>query len=268
MKTSTRNPLHITPQELEEIFKSKYGSLETTGWSPRRKHRFGFYSPADHYEALINKLADAKTDWIDVGGGKALFPNDPALSGLVAGRVHRLVVVDPSDNIDSNPFPHERAKCLIEDYQTNDQFDLVTFRMVAEHITDPPAVLKILGRLLRPGGAVVIFTVNRWSPITVLSDLVPFRLHHPIKKLFWGGDEEDTFPTVYKMNTRRELRALFESHGFEERYFTYLDDLATFSNFKVLNYLELSAWKTLKRLRLRYPENCLLGVYEKTRTAP
>ena len=99
--------------------------------------------------------------------------------------------------------------------------------------------------------------------VTVISRLLPFKLHYPIKKLFWGGEEKDTFPTVYKMNTRWRLRKVFGECGFKERYFAYLDDLSVFGGVKFLNYVELLMWRVLGRLRLRYPENCLLGVYEK-----
>ena len=256
--------LEITSQELYKLFLLKHDDLERTGWSPRRRLRFDYYQPADYYEALVNKLVTAATDWLDVGGGGALFPSNQPLSQLLSERARRLVVVDPSDNISSNPFPHERAKCLIEEYQTNDRFHLATLRMVAEHITNPSSVVRTLNRLLQERGRVVIFTVNRWSPVTVLSSLLPFGFHHPIKKLFWDEKEEDTFPTVYKMNTRRQLRELFRDCGFEERYFTYLDDLSVFARFKSLNYVELLAWQTLKQLHLPYPENCLLSVYEKT----
>lgn len=256
-------PWRIAPEELERLFQLKYGDPAATGWSPRRRFAFGYYQPADHYEALVNKLVTAETDWIDIGGGSALFPDNEPLSKLLSERARRLVAVDPSDNLDSNPYPDERAKCMIEDYQTTAQFDLATFRMVAEHITNPESVVNALNRLLRPHGMVVIFTVNRWSPVTMVSSLVPFGLHHPIKQLFWAGDEEDTFPTAYRMNTREQLRTVFAAGGFEERYFAYVDDLSVFGRFKSLNYAELVAWRALKGLRLKYPENCLLGVYEK-----
>ncbi|MBI5851029.1 MAG: class I SAM-dependent methyltransferase [Planctomycetes bacterium] len=257
--------LRITEQDLDELFRLKHGDPETTGWSPRRRYRFGYHQPADHYEAMVRKLVTPETDWIDIGGGGALFPDNQPLSKLLSERARRLVVVDPSDNIERNPFPHERVKCLIEDYQTEDRFDLATMRMVAEHITDPPSVVRTLSRLLRPGGNVVLFTVNRWAPVSVVSSLTPFWLHHPIKKLFFAEeDEKDTFPTVYRMNTRRRLKELFAECGFEERCFVRLDDLSVFARWKVLNYLELSAWRVLRRLRLGYPENCLLGVYRRT----
>lgn len=256
--------IRITKQDLYKLFLTKYGLPETTGWSPRRRLRFGYYLPSDHYEVLLDNILTQETDWIDVGGGGGLFPSNPSLGQVLSERARRLVVVDPSDNIARNPFAHERAKFLIEDYQTDDCFDLATLRMVAEHITNPPSVVRCLNRLLRLGGVVVILTVNKWSPVTVISRLIPFRLHYPIKRLFWGGEERDTFPTVYGMNTRRTLRSLFQDGGFEERHFSYLDDLAVFGRFRFLNYLELLAWRGLKCLRVPYPEQCLLCVYEKT----
>lgn len=250
-------------QDLQQLFELKYGDTSKIGWSPRRRSEFGYFLPAEHYEALVNNLVTPETEWIDIGGGGALFPDNKPLSQLLSQRARKLVAVDPSDNLDSNPYAQERAKCMIEDYRTDAQFDLATFRMVAEHITNPASVVTALNRLLRPHGKVVIFTVNRWAPVTVVSSLVPFGLHHPIKKLFWGGEEEDTFPTAYRMNTREQLRAVFAAGGFEERDFAYVDDLSVFSRFKTLNYLELMAWRGLKSVGMRYPENCLLGVYEK-----
>ena len=256
--------LQITTRELRELFAIKHGPAETWGWAPRRRRAFGYYQPVDYYEALVTKLVTEKTDWIDVGGGDAIFPHSDVHAQLVSERARRLVGVDPSGNILNNTFVHERIQCTIEDYQTEHQFDLVTLRMVAEHITDPNAVVQALNRLLRPGGMAVIFTVNLWSVVTMISRIVPFPLHYPIKRLFWGGDEKDTFPTTYKMNTRRHLGSLFGDGGFAERYFAYLDDLCVFRHFKPLNYLELVTWRTLKQLHTRYPENCLLVVYEKT----
>jgi SAM-dependent methyltransferase len=256
---------HITSGELYELFHLKYGDPQETGWSPRLRLKFDYYQPADHYEALVAKVVTPETDWIDVGGGTALFPSNPALSRLLSERARRLVVVDPSDDVASNPFAHERVKCLIEEYHATDRFDLATLRMVAEHIKNPLSAVRGLNRLLRPQGLVIVFTVNRWSPTTVVSSLLPFWLHHPIKRLFWEAEKKDTFPTEYKMNTQRRLRTLFSDSGFEERSFVYLDDLSVFSRFKFTNYFELVAWRTVKLFHLRYPQNCLLGVYEKTR---
>jgi hypothetical protein len=106
-------------------------------------------------------------------------------------------------------------------------------------------------------------TVNLRSPITVVSRLTPFWAHYRIKRLFWGGEERDTFPVQYRMNTRPVLRRWFEQHGFREAAFTRLDDLSTFGRFRYLNAAELRIWRVFRRMGIAYPENCLLGIYER-----
>lgn len=251
----------FTVEEMIQLFRGKYGSPEEAGWSPRRRLRFGYFQPSDYYEALVARLVSEQTHWLDVGGGRAVFPDNPELAHRLATRCARLVAVDPSSNVHDNPFAHERVQSLLEDFSTDERFDLATLRMVAEHVDDPSAVASRLAELLKPGGLVVVFTINKWSPVPILTRIVPFRFHYPIKKAFWGGEEQDTFPVAYRMNTRRELHATFAGAGFTQVEFSYLDDLSTLSGFKTLNYLELYGWKALKQLGLRYPENDLLAVF-------
>jgi SAM-dependent methyltransferase len=135
----------------------------------------------------------------------------------------------------------------LEEYAPGSQFDLATMRMVVEHVTDPEAFVGALSRFVRPGGLAVVFTVDLWAPITVLSRVIPFRFHHPIKRLFWSGEAEDTFPVQYRMNTRATLRRLFTGAGFSEEMFASVDDLSLFSRYRVMNYAELTAWRGLRR---------------------
>ena len=109
----------------------------------------------------------------------------------------------------------------------------------------------------------IVYTINRWSPVPVLTYLVPFRFHHLPKRLLWNSERKDTFPVAYRMNTREALRQLFGKHGFHESEFGYLDDCRTFAAFRVLLILELCLWRGLHLLGLRYPENCLLGIYRR-----
>jgi hypothetical protein len=121
-----------------------------------------------------------------------------------------------------------------------------------------------LARLTAPGGRVVVYTVNRWSPVAVVAALVPFRFHHAVKRAVWRTEERDTFPVVYKMNTRRDLRDWFGRGGFRERSFARLDDCRTFARFRPLHLGELAARRLLGAVGgLSYPESCLLGVYER-----
>jgi 2-polyprenyl-3-methyl-5-hydroxy-6-metoxy-1,4-benzoquinol methylase len=249
--------------ELEAQFIQKYGDPSTTGWAPRRRRRFGYAHPADVYEALIARLVRPGTRWLDVGGGRSPFPDNVALGRELIARSGYAVAVDPSPNVLENRDAHEAIQSTLEDYTAPQPFDLATARMVVEHVEDPASFAGALGRHVRPGGLAVVLTVSLWSPITVLSRVLPFSLHHPLKKLFWGGEEEDTFPVQYRMNTRAALRDVFARAGFEEAGFTRLDDLSLLGAFKIANYFELSAWRVCSSVGLRYPEHCLLGVYRR-----
>jgi 2-polyprenyl-3-methyl-5-hydroxy-6-metoxy-1,4-benzoquinol methylase len=215
------------------------------------------------YECVVDKLVAPGCLWLDVGGGHNIFPENAGLARELVSRCAKVVAVDPSDNVLRNTFVQERVESTLEAYSSGTLFDLATMRMVVEHVSAPKEFVGALSRLVRPGGAVVVFTVNRRSPIVLLSWLLPFRWHHPIKRFFWGGEEEDTFAVQYLMNTQVELRRLFEQSGFDEEAFTKLDDVSAFSRFKWLNYLELLVWRSLKPIGLHYPETCLLGVYRR-----
>ncbi len=253
----------LTESDLYELFKLKYGHTSKSWWSANRRLRYGYYHPGDISEATIQKLVTPNTMWIDVGGGRDVFPHNIELSTILANTCKKLVAIDPSENIYENPYAHEKVMCMFDDFQTEEKFDLVTFRMVAEHIANPKTVLSKINDLLNPDGIVVIYTINKFSPIPIITYFTPFSIHFKIKYYFWRGEEKDTFPVEYKMNTRKELRKLFLEYDFHEETFQYLDDLSTFSRFKTLNLLEIWVWKLFKMFGIRYPENNLLGIYRR-----
>jgi 2-polyprenyl-3-methyl-5-hydroxy-6-metoxy-1,4-benzoquinol methylase len=254
--------------DLENLFLRKYGRPEDVGWGPSRRHRHGYHTPADVYEALVANVVRKGCRWVDIGGGHQVFPDNPELARALISRCSRVVAVDPSPNVLDNEFAHERVQSLIEDYQPDDAFDLATMRMVAEHVTRPEQVVGALSRLLRPKGIVIVFTVSLWSPVTLVSRLTPHRLHHPIKERIWGTSEADTFPVAYQMNTRRRLLRLLRAQGFRELAFAHLDDLSMTARSRTLNAIEFTVWRLLRRIGLRYPEHCLLGVYQKGEPEP
>lgn len=249
--------------DLEAVFRMKYGDPETTGWRPRLSYRRGYFTPDDYYETLVAKLVREGQAWLDVGGGRDLFPNNRPLARLLSERSGCVVAVDPDDTLDENPYVHQKYKMPIEQFRDARKFRLVTLRMVAEHVSQPERMVETLAQLTATGGRVVVYTINRWSPLSWTSLLIPFRFHHPLKRFFWGTEEKDTFPVVYKMNTRRRLARIFTAAGFQERSFAYLSDCRTLARFRSLFRMELLAWQSFSLLGLVYPENCLLGVYER-----
>ena len=224
---------------------------------------FRYFTPDEHYEAVVESLVGPSTRWIDVGCGRMLLPNNAKLAQRLSETAERLVGVDPDVTIQENPFVHERIQKGFDDFETDERFDLVTMRMVAEHVADPQQVCDVLARVTAPGGRVVIYTVHKFAPVPLITSLVPFGARHAVKKFLWRTEEKDTFPTCFRMNTRGTLRRLFEARGMAEEGFTLLDDCRSLARFKPGQWSELVARKALRTVGLPYPEVCLLGVYRK-----
>ena len=253
-----------TREALEGIFSLKYENLDATSWSPRMRWRFRYFSPEDQYEAVVAAAVHEDTAWLDVGCGRFLFPSNDKLARLLSGRCRLLVGVDPDDTIHENPYVHQRVQTLLGDYETALKFDVITLRMVAEHVIEPEATVSQIAALLRPGGRAIVYTVCKWSPGALVARWTPFRVHHPIKRFLWGSEERDTFPVVNRMNTRPTLRRLFKTAGCDERLFLYVDDCRVLGRFWTGTLLELGLWRLLRSVQLPYPEQCLIGVYEKS----
>lgn len=248
---------------LPTLLVEKYGPTETQGWGPRLRASFGHATPDDWYEASLDVLVTATTRWLDVGCGRNLFPSNPVTSRRLAERCAQLVGIDPDDNIDDNPYLHERIKLPIEQYRPERLFNLVSMRMVAEHITDPEAAVCALAGVVAPGGRVVVYTVSKWSPAALVAAVTPIGFHHFVKRFLWRTEERDTFPTAYRMNTRASLSGVFARHGFREEHYLLVADCRTTNRFRWLNRIELGLERSLRAVSLPYPESCILAVYRK-----
>lgn len=253
----------MTADEAAAVRLAKCGARQTWGWEPRLRERFGYSTPDDYYEALVAKMVFPGCQWLDVGCGHEIFPTNARLAAELAERCGFLMGIDPSDNIQRNPYLDDREQATIETSRTDRKFDLITLRMVAEHIVDPRASLSRLAGLTKPGGRVIVFTVARWSLTALAAWLIPFWLHHPIKRVLWRTEEEDTFPVAYRLNSRSALRRQFGGAGFREVDFRHLDDCRAFHRFKRVHHLELSLQAACRNLGCRYPDACLLGLYER-----
>ncbi len=263
VRRSEDRPLLPSAQDLDALFRRHNGDPGEHGWRVRMRRRFGYFSPDEWYEAVVDRLVAPGCRWVDVGGGKSIFPQNRGLSRELANRCAVLVGVDPSDNIYANEFVHERVRSTIEAFEAPRSFDLATFRMVAEHVQQPRAVVEALARLLKPGGHAVIYTPNRWSPSALAASLVPDRWHTFFARVLDTRSEEDVFPTCYRMNTRKDLRVVFERGGFTEASFAYIDNCRNLQRFRIGCFAELTAWRLFRAIDVTYPENDLLGIYRR-----
>ncbi|MCR9247299.1 MAG: class I SAM-dependent methyltransferase [bacterium] len=247
---------------LQQMFHIRYGK-ENLGWGPQLRQRYDYYTPDDYYEAFVAGLVVPGSSWLDVGCGRELFPSNHALARSLSERCGRLVGLDPDPTLEENVWVHEKVAGGIDTFDGNAEFDVITLRMVAEHISNPGACVDRIAAALRPGGVAVIYTVFGFSPMPLLTRLAPMGLRHVVKSWLWGTQPKDTFPTCFRMNTRSTLRRLFAGAQMTEAAFARLDDCRTFQRFRTMNELELGTRTLCRSLGMPYPEHCVLGVYRK-----
>ncbi len=249
---------------LRRILDWKYGPAGKRGWGPTLRAKFNYVTPDDLYETLVYDTVTEQTKWLDVGCGRDIFPSNRHTARVLSDRCELLVGVDPDDNIDDNEFVHRKEKTPLEGYSTDCRFDLITLRMVVEHVADPPAVVDRLAELAAPGGQVVVYTVSKWSPVSLLARLTPTFVHKIGKSVLWQAEDRDTFPVRYRMNTRRDLDRQFRAAGFTPVSFRYVDDCRVFQRWRFSNYMELSLRRLIRGIGAEYPESCILAVYKKS----
>lgn len=224
---------------------------------------FDYFTPDDHYEALVKKLLPEGGKWCDVGCGRSIFPDNPALASHLATRCRHVLGIDPDDNVRENPYVHEYFQGFVENYKSNGDFDLVTMRMVAEHIVRPSDALIGIAKLMRPGGHAIIYTPHKWTPMSIAATVVPFALHNPLKRVLWSTEARDTFPTQYKLNTKEALEHHSRIAGLQQIHYVRLDDCRITNAYKHLNHFELRLRDLLRAVGIPYPEACIVSVLKK-----
>lgn len=89
----------------------------------------------------------------------------------------------------------------------DDSFDLVFSEYVFEHLEDPAAALDEIGRVLRPGGEVVLLVPNPAHYYAKIAALTPFWFHVFYLTLQGIADvERDHYPTYYRWGRYEDLR--------------------------------------------------------------
>jgi SAM-dependent methyltransferase len=104
-------------------------------------------------------------------------------------------------------------------------FDTVLSSFTIEHFADPPAALSTLHGWLRPGGSIVITTVNRGHPFVNAYLSMPRVVVRPLQRLV-KASAADAHPLVGACNTPAALRDALAAAGFTEIELATTDHLA------------------------------------------
>ncbi len=104
-------------------------------------------------------------------------------------------------------------------------FDAVLSSFTVEHFEDPPAAFRVLYGWLRPGGALVVTTVNRGHPFVNTYLSIPRAVGRPLQRLV-KASAADAHALVGRCNTPAALRDALAAAGFAEIELVTTDHLA------------------------------------------
>ena len=143
-------------------------------------------------------------------------------------RIARIVGIDADEAAGrENPYLDEFVPANLDDGLPfpEGSFDLVYANFVVEHLGSPTTAFAEWRRVLRPGGALVLVTSNRASPLMALGDRIPQRMRLAVKRYGAGAAEQDVYPTRYLVNTPSRLASTAAAAGFEPVAVEYVGTL-------------------------------------------
>lgn len=192
---------------------------------------------------------NAKT-LLDYGAGRGMFwYEDPSkyrknLRDLRTTGAN-VTACDIDEAVMSHPCSHKQVKIQpLEKLPFGDSsFDVIVSENTFEHIEDAEFVAGELTRVLRPGGFICARTPNRSGYLRIFSGMVPNSLHTKVlSRVQPERKAADVFPTVYKMNSPSQIRALFPDcevyHSYtvgEPSYF--FGNWLVYAGFKIIHAL-------------------------------
>jgi SAM-dependent methyltransferase len=152
------------------------------------------------------------------------------------GKCARVCGVDLDPRVLENPWLDDaRVSDAGEIPYENNCFDIVLADNVMEHLVQPENVLNEINRVLRPGGHLLFKTPNRWHYMPLIARLTPHWFHQYFNQIR-GRDPKDTFPTLYRLNSRKQIRQLADRTGFEIDSITLLEGRPEYLRFTALTY--------------------------------
>jgi 2-polyprenyl-3-methyl-5-hydroxy-6-metoxy-1,4-benzoquinol methylase len=147
------------------------------------------------FREYILKEITTDTILLDIGAGAGIL-SEMNFRGLVK----KVYGIDPDPRVLENKNLDEGTLGTGDSIPfDNGFFDVIICDNVLEHVTNPQRFFRESYRVLKSKGIFLTKTPNRYHYVPIIAMFTPTWLHKFINSLR-GRQEEDTFPTVYKVN--------------------------------------------------------------------
>lgn len=183
-------------------------------------------------EILLDKIAPDSI-CLDFGAGRGNVQqmNFRGIAKFVAG-------VDVDADVFDNPFLDEAKLMDLSDNlipYDDDTFDVVFSDNVMEHLENPTIVLNEIRRVLKPAGVFLSKTPNKWHYMPIVARVTPTWFHRFYNRLR-GREAVDTFPTVYRLNSAREINRHARDSGLTVTRIRFVEGRPEYLRLTALTY--------------------------------
>jgi SAM-dependent methyltransferase len=188
----------------------------------------------------VNALIEPEMTVVDLGAGRGAISESGAkvhraLCDL-RGKAKNVIGVDVDRAVLDNPIVNEARVYDGRVMPLNDQsVDLIVADNTFEHIQDPTLFASEIYRVLKPDGWLCARTPHLYSALVLAASVIPNRQHaSALRHIQPTRQAQDTFPTTYKLNSRRALNQHFPSRTWDKHSFTWSPEPAYHFNSSII----------------------------------
>lgn len=186
----------------------------------------------DVFRSYILDRVDKSYTILDLGAGRGILT-----SMDFSKDVNFVAGADPDPAVKDNPFLDE-AKVMNNNEIPYDSgvFDAVISNNVIEHVEKPAVLFREVSRVLKKGGVFMSKTPNKYHYVPLIARATPHKFHEYINNLR-GRNEIDTFPTLYRCNTKAKVERIVSGAGMELKNVKFVEGRPEYLRVNMVLYL-------------------------------